>query len=155
MISITHPPFGEEQISQMVKLHECGQKASSKTPEPHVGIFWVVSGKSFIDCTPFSEAEPYGDFLTHPRGHAEVWEAFQRAGTVPRNVEYEECPRGRAMYNTKTRRFTLLADRCILREQNVVRRIMSELRLPRNTETRPDSHYQCPGCCLRARRSED
>ena len=108
-----------------------------------------------MDSRPLSEAEPYGDYLTHPRGHAEMWEAFQRAGAVQREVEYEESPRGRVMYNAKTRRFTLLADRCILREQNVVRRIMSELRLPRNTETRPDSHYQCPGCCLRARRSED
>jgi hypothetical protein len=139
----------------MTKLHECGQKASSKTPEPHVGIFWVVNGKSLIESTPLSEAEQYGDYLTHPRGHAEVWEAFQRAGAVPRDVEYEECPRGRAMYNTKTRRFTLLADKCILSDKILVRKLMSALRLPRNTELGADRHYQCLGCYLRARRSED
>ena len=128
------------------RKREDEMKTNGLKPEARVGIFWVVNGEMLIDSTPLSEAEPYGDYLTHPRGHAEVWEQYQQTGAVPSDMEYEEAPRGRAIYNTKTRRFTLLADHCILREQNVVRRIMSELRLPRNTETRPDSHYQCPGC---------
>src|ERR1039458_8987371 len=108
MISITHPPLRRRTDQPMDTLGEGGRKASSKTPEPHVGIFWIVNGKSLIESTPLSEAEPYGVFLTHPRGHAEVWEAFQRAGAVPREVEYEESPRGRVMFNTRTKRFTLL-----------------------------------------------
>lgn len=130
----------------MAKRHERGQKASRKTPEPHVGIFWIVQRKSLIDSTPLSEAEPYGDFLTHPRGHAEVWETYQQTGVVPSDMEYEECPRGRATYNTKTRRFMLLADRCILKDKILVRTIVRALHLPRNTELSADSHYQCPGC---------
>ena len=121
-------------------------KPNGLKPEPHVGIFWIVQRKSIIDSTPLSEAEPYGDFLTHPRGHAEVWEALQQNGAVPSDMEYEEFPRGRAMYNTQTRQFTLLADRCILSDKILVRTLMSALRLPRNTELSADSHYQCPGC---------
>ena len=127
----------------MAKLHECGQKASRRKPERHVGIFWVVNGKSLIDSTPLSEAEPYGDYLTHPRGHAEVWETYQQNGNVPSVMEYEESPRGRAMYNTTTRRFTLLADRCILKEKILVRKIMQAVHLPRNTELGADAHYRC------------
>jgi hypothetical protein len=130
-------------------------KTKRAKPEARVGIFWVVNGKPLIDSTTLNEAEPYGEFLTHPRGHAEVWEAFQRAGTVPREVEYEEFPRGRVMFNTKTQRFTLLADRCILRDKKISRKIFRALHLPRNTELGADSHYQCPGCCLRARQSEE
>jgi hypothetical protein len=121
-------------------------KTNGLKPEARVGIFWVVSGNPLIDSTTLNEAEAYGDYLTHSRGHAEVWEAFQRAGGVPREVEYEEFPRGRVMYNRKTKRFTLLADKCILRDKNVVRRIVSELRLPRNTETGTDLHYRCSRC---------
>jgi hypothetical protein len=138
----------------MKKLGKRGRKASSKTPAPHVGIFWVVIGKPLIESTPLSEAEPYGDFLTHPRGHAEVWEPFQQNGAVPADVDYEDLPRGRATYNTKTRRFRLLADKCILSDRILVKKLMSALRLPRNTELGADNHYRC-SCCLRARRRED
>ncbi len=66
----------------------------------------------------------------------------------------EEFPRGRVMYNTKTRRFTLLADRCILRDKGVVGRVMSELHLPgENTDKGTDAHYRCSSC-LRVREGE-
>ena len=120
--------------------------AQRRKEKPHVGIFWLISGKPLIDSTPLGEAERYGDFLTHPRGHAEVWKQYQRNGIVSQEIEYEEPPRGRVMYNTKARRFRFLADSCILRDKNMVRRIMSELKLPRNTETDRDSHYRCPAC---------
>ena len=98
--------------------------------EPHVGIFWLLHGKPVIDGTPLSEAEPYGDHLTHPRGHAAGWSKFQHNGIVPVDIEYDEPPRGRVIYNTKARRFTLLADKCILRDKGVVRKVMSEMNLP-------------------------
>jgi len=136
----------------MKKSHEGGQrKTSGRVPEPRVGIFWLLNGKPIIDSAPLSEAEPYGDHLTHPRGHAAVWEQYQRVGTVPAEMEYEEAPRGRVMYNTKTQRFTLLADRCILKDKGIVSKIMSEMNLlNKNTDKGTDSHYRC-FACLRAR----
>src|SRR5437016_7961683 len=88
--------------------------AQRRKKEPRVGIFWVLNGEPLIDSALLSDAEPYGDHLTHPRGHAAVWERFQQNATAPREMEYEEAPRGRVMYNTKSRRFTLLAVKCIL-----------------------------------------
>ena len=52
------------------------------------------------------------------------------------------------MFNAKTQRFTLLADRCILRDKDLVRTIMSELNLPLNTLAETDVHYQCSHCLL-------
>lgn len=45
----------------------------------HVGIVWGVREGSgplalVLDRTPLVAAESYGDRLTHPRGHHEVWE---------------------------------------------------------------------------------
>jgi hypothetical protein len=128
---------------------EMATKMKRRAPkgEPHVGIFWFVRGKLFIDSTSLGEAEPYGDHLTHPRSHIDVWEHWRLSGKVPGESEYEEYPRGRVLYNTKTQRFALLADRCILRDKSMVKKIMSELNLPgENTDKGTDAHYRCSAC---------
>lgn len=117
--------------------------------EPRVGIFWLIEGKPLIDSTSLSEAEPYGDFLTYPLGHDKVWEQRQGAGVVPADTEYEEFPRGRVTYNSKTQQFTFFADRCIFKDKAVVGRIMSDMNLPGNTRIETDSHYRCPACLMR------
>jgi len=62
-------------------------------------------------------------------------------------MEYEECPRGRVTYDTKARRSRLLADRCILRSKDAVRRIMSAMNLSsKNTDKVTDAHYRCSAC---------
>jgi hypothetical protein len=129
-------------------------RTQSQKEEPHVGIFWVVSDNVLMDSTPLGEAEPYGDHLTHPRSHIDVWEQWRLGGEVPGESEYEEYPRGRVMFNTKTHRFSLLADRCILKDKRMVREIVSELNLPtkstdKNTDKGTDAHYRC-SVCLRS-----
>ena len=58
------------------------------------------------------------------------------------------------MYNPKTRRFTLLADKCILKDKRIVSKIMSEMNLPsKNTDKGTDSHYRC-FTCLYGRRED-
>jgi hypothetical protein len=104
-----------------VKTSHQGERRKAQTQAaepPEVGIFWLVDGKLVIDRTALSKAENYGAFKVHPGDHCSVWEMFQRGGTVPADIEYEECPRGRVMYDTKTGRFRLLADRCILSLSN-------------------------------------
>lgn len=123
--------------------------------EPRVGIFWLVDGKLLIDSTALSEAQRYGDALIHAPGHNAVWQRFRQEGIAQREMEYEESPRGRVMYNTKTQRFLLLADKCILKDKSVMKEVMAGLKLPRNkTEKGPDDHYRC-GHCLRSKRGDD
>ena len=72
-----------------------------------VGIFWGILGPDrswtfLTDTTFLAEAEPYGDFLTHPRGHYDVWSKWQKqsaAGlsrqSMPAAIshhEYEDFP---------------------------------------------------------------
>jgi hypothetical protein len=111
-----------------------------------VGIFWLVDDRLIIDASSLSEAEPYGDCLTHRNSHIDFWTGQQRLGAVPRDVEYEEHPRGRVVYNTKTQVGYLLADRCILKDPVPVATIIRALHLPVNTIVDADSHYKCPGC---------
>ncbi len=89
--------------------------------------------------------------LTHDKGHDAYWEELQVGGSVPRDVEYDECPRGRVCYDTKTKTFHLYLDRCILKRKEMVERIIRTMNLPPEilTETRLDSHYRCPKCMHR------
>lgn len=114
--------------------------------EPMVGIFWLMDTHLIIDASPLTEAEPYGDCLTHRNSHIDYWTGQQRLGTVPREVEYEENPRGRVVYNSKAQKFYFLADRCILKDPATVATIMRAMYLPVNTIVDADSHYKCPEC---------
>src|ERR1700689_2604442 len=93
-----------------------------------VGIFWLIGDRLILDTSPLSEAEPYGDCLGHRTSHIDYWTAQQSLRTVPPDLEYEEPPRGRVVYNTKTQRFAVYADRCILKNKSVVRSIMKTMR---------------------------
>jgi hypothetical protein len=129
----------------------------SKQPdaEARVGIFWLYDCRLITDSTPLSQAESYGDVLTHAIGHIDHWTALQGRGAIPIGVEYEELPRGRAGYNTKKKEFFLLADRCIINDAGAVKKIIAALHLPEDTEPLPDFHYKCAKCLRRTRRRED
>ena len=47
-------------------------------------------------------------------GHADYWQQLRRSGAVPGEVEYDEPPRGRVVYDTIGRKYLLYADSCIL-----------------------------------------
>lgn len=120
---------------------------NSRTPEPCVGIFWLFRDEIIIDSAPLSKAEPYGTALTHPTGHIDYWTRLQHTGAVPAEVEYEEPPRGRVVFDKREQRFHLLADKCILSRRKVVREIMDAMHLPpgKTSEDR-DEHYRCFEC---------
>lgn len=114
---------------------------------PAVGIFFLVADKLFIDRTPVSKGQTWGDFRIHERGHDVYWEMLRQARAVPQQSEYDDYPRGRVAYDTKTRRYLLFLDRCILKKKSLVNKIMSELNLPKQgTKKDTDSHYRCPQC---------
>jgi hypothetical protein len=113
-----------------------------------VGIIFLHGSQLHIDSTPVANAVPYGDLLTHERGHPDYWEELQRRGAVPSDVEYDEVPRGRVTYAPKQGKALLFLDRCILRRPELVVQIREGMHLPPGsaTEVSSDSHYVCPGC---------
>lgn len=124
---------------------------------PCVGIVWAISDGNdppllAADLTPLAEAEAYGEFLTHPRGHHKVWEGWRRlgpAGLARRGLpaliawhEYEHFPRGRVVFDTTTGRFTLYADRR-LQAPAVLPQALRAFGLdPARCAVRSDPHYR-------------
>lgn len=121
-------------------------KNAKPVKEPRLGIFWLVDGKLSIDDVPLSECEQYGDYLNHPGSHICVWERWQQIGKAPVECEYEEYARGRVMCDMKTKKFTLLADRCILKRKDLLAEIKRQLCLPKQTSLGTDPHYRCFHC---------
>ena len=142
-------PNRPDRISASIRLTPEQRKRSAA---PMVGILFVHDGYPWIDSTPLDEAVLYGDVLTHDKGHDVYCEELQSCGSVPRDEEYDECPRGRACYDTKTKTFHLYLDRCILNRKEIVERIIRTMNLPPEplTEIQLDPHYRCPGCMHRS-----
>lgn len=127
------------------------RRVSRKSPaagaEPHLALFWLTDAGLVFDQTPLSQAERYSaTHLIHPGDHIHVWARLQREGKVPTDVEYEQPPRGRVVYETATKMFVVLADRCILSRPELVTEIRQALHLPPHTRTETDAHYRCFSC---------
>jgi len=126
--------------------------------ERFVGIFWMVpdaTGVLVADRTSLADAERYGAFLTHPRGHYDVWSAWQGLGPaglsrrgLPAAIawhEYEDCPRGRIVFNTEDGGFVIYADRS-LQTPTAVDVVKARFGLTAaRTVVRGDPHYRTSG----------
>lgn len=124
--------------------------------EPRVGVFWFVpDGNTSVlisGSVPLSRAEPYGDCLTYPRGHYELWEEWRRmlasdliGNGLPVSIighEYEEFPRGRVVYQRPAKRFVIYADRKLF-DAAIIARIVEQFALAHEIrEVRSDDHYR-------------
>jgi len=142
----------KEENRLLDEIYQVAQsrRRAKRAGVPQVGIVFVVKNKPFIDSTPVTEAEGYAHFKIHEHGHYQCWGQLQRIKAVPADVEYDEVPRGRAVYDATTRKYTLFLDPCILKNKKLVSRIMAAMNLPfENTETATDDHYRCPKCLSR------
>lgn len=103
-----------------------GLTETPDTDAPHVGIFWRVPTDGgdpvlVVDSEPLARSEPYGEMMTHPRGHYDVWEQWRRLGVaglrargLPSAIswaEYEAFPRGRVVFSAAEKVFWIYADR--------------------------------------------
>lgn len=119
---------------------------------PFVGIFWRVADRLLVQRTALAQAEPYGDCLTHPGGHYERWEDWQRLGAtglraagLPEAIavsEYDDWPRGRVVYDVPPCRFMLYADRR-LQHPSIVAQLVEAFGLSAaEVVVRSDPHYR-------------
>jgi hypothetical protein len=121
-----------------------------------VGIFWQVPDTTgapvlVTDTEPLDSAERYGDFLTHPRGHYDVWTAWQHRGApflrtqgwplAILTTEYEVFPRGRVVLRVPANTFWIYADQR-LQELATIAAIKAALGLTHETcLVKSDGHY--------------
>lgn len=133
---------------------ECPEREAATAPS--VGIFWGVpdGGQTVLITvrTTLAQAEAYGDCLTHPSGHHEVWEAWRKLGVttlrrrgLPPAIaghEYETLPRGRVVYMRTPTLFTLYADRRLQLPETIAELVRLFGLAGERHAVRSDAHYR-------------
>jgi hypothetical protein len=126
--------------------------AGDHTEDAYVGPYWFVrddSGRVLLMAhrCALAQAEQYGDFLTCPHGHYDVWERWRassptgRIAAIVRDYKYEEWPRGRVVFNSIQGQFIVYADRQI--SQDELQRVLEYFGIPTGrVVSMRDGHYQ-------------
>jgi hypothetical protein len=134
----------------MDHIHEQNQRDAERRKRlagsPEVGIFWDVNGRLIIAGAFLEEAQTWGRFAHYPMEHEQAWPSYQRVEAAPLDMEYDDAPRGRVVYDKVTQQFHLYADACILLNEAMLGKIRSNLSLPSEIEMGPDNFYQCVTC---------
>jgi hypothetical protein len=127
--------------------HTAQEPCPKPSASPQVGIFYVIDGALYLECTPVQEAEAYGDFQTHPNGHLEWWPRLVTGLKILGPLSYDYYPRGRVNYARPEGRYHLYLDRCLLKTPHLVHSIIQHLHLAdRAVAIVTDVHYQCAVC---------
>jgi len=108
-----------------------------------VGLFFVVNGVLLPHTCPLLDSESYGDFLTYPESHDDVW---QREYYRKYHVDFDYYPRGRVVYNQKVKIFTMFIDRDLDKPEILAEIIHSFGLDGSGCKVDYDEHYQCHIC---------
>lgn len=127
---------------------------------PSLGVFWLLIANSgetrwLAHICPAALVEPYGDCLTCPHGHYELWEAWREGTTSPAteavvgltpdvlcgvgSSEYDDWPRGRVVREPE--RTVVYADAQLLTPECRTRLIELFGLDPERTTFERDAHY--------------
>ena len=74
---------------------------AKKAGVPEVGLFFLVKGKVFADGIPWTKASGHAELRVYDVDHDKYWGLLQRIGAAPRDLDYDQVPRGRVVYDEK------------------------------------------------------
>ena len=114
--------------------------------DPKVALFFYYDGKVLQASTPVREAEETAGWKNHDVSHSDYWDIYKIINRKFKDIEYEEIPRGRVVYNVHKDQFTLFIDQC-LNKPDILSQLMGAFSLPSaKTEVGFDEHYVCNNC---------
>ena len=102
-----------------------------------VGPFFYIDGKLVALKIDIDEGEKTGDFINHPKSH---FDFFNEIKIDPLD-DYGHYPRGRVVYNSKTRQFYVYVDRTIIHKKEVIKELLKIYNLDKGAVIKADSHY--------------
>jgi len=125
---------------EMVEFHE--------SENPHLGLFYVIDEKLYWEGVPLESIQDSYHYRIYPKMHPTFWnDTILKNRPELNKFDAYYFPRGRVVYDKKLSRYELVADKCIIRKEKIVSRIIIEMKLPRkHTEILGDPHYECFKC---------
>jgi hypothetical protein len=117
------------------------RRPAKKAASGKIGIFWVFRGKLLAATYALAGVTEYGDAINSPTDHVSHWPQFQSQHPALRNLEYQDVPRGRVLFQKPTRKFCVYMDKA-LHNPKTKRAILKEFELPGSlTRFLADAHY--------------
>ena len=115
---------------------------------PYLGLFYVVNGKLYWDGVPLNHVQGSIQYKIYPKMHPTFWkDTVVKDDVTLKAFDAYHFPRGRIVYDGRTKKYELVADQCILSDKAMTNRIISEFHLQRvNLVSSWDSHYKCVDC---------
>jgi hypothetical protein len=134
-------------ISLVERIKMTARGIVNKERLERIGIFWLVGDRLILKVGPLSDFERNGDTLSFPQSHISYWATLHQSKHVPSDSDYNKYPRGRVVFDVRSRRFKIFADYCILEKKEILHQIIKTMRLPhRQTDALPDDDYSCERC---------
>lgn len=108
-----------------------------------VGIWWATTVDDMIyHATPVEDVEPDSlGFVNDPNSHVVFWNTVRRLRPEKKFMEYSDTPRGRVIFNSKTRLFTIYGPTKQLKDKELCAELLRVFQLPDTTVFTPDRHY--------------
>lgn len=117
----------------------------------NVGIFWINSkDEIFADGLTLKDAEPYGNKMTYPESHYNIWRRKMRHQHPEfKYKEYEEVPRGRIVYSIPNKQYIVYLPTAYLQNKRVHQKVIQQFNLSgEKIRIAADSHYDPPQISL-------
>ena len=113
-------------------------KKAVKTPL--IGIFWIKDDNNLIiDTCPYDKGEDIiGNWINHS-GHYPFWDQYAAKHGIAQDYVY--YPRGRVVYNMKTKKCKIMASRKIINNKNMIGMIAKTFNLTKYILS-ADAHYE-------------
>ncbi len=104
-----------------------------------IGIFWILEkGKLIVDAIPWEQSDKIsGNYISYS-DHYNYWETTIRPDL---DQEYTDNPRGRIVYNIKTKTAKIMASKNVIQDKALIAKIAKEFNLTKYI-VRADEHYE-------------
>jgi hypothetical protein len=114
-------------------------------------LLYVIHGNLFWDGIPADHASG-AYFKSYPKTHSIFWDqTVTRRFPQLKEYGFAQVPRGRVVFDVKKNSFTILTDKCVVENHDLIKKIVSEFRLPEDKITvAVDKECECEECRQKA-----
>ena len=107
---------------------------------PLIGIFWIKENNELIlDTCPYDQGEDIINNWANHSGHSLFWDQYAPKHGIP--YDYVYYPRGRVVYNVKTKKFKIISRREVITNKSLVKIIANAFNLKKYILA-SDAHYE-------------
>lgn len=108
--------------------------------QPLIGIFWIKDdGKLILDTCVYDQGEDLIGHWLNYSGHYPFWEKYSVSHGIEHDYVY--YPRGRVVYNQKTKQFKVMSSKRVIKDVKLVKKITKAFNLTKY-KLSADRHYE-------------